>query len=256
MKTSVVIAAYFTDNRFGVPNLYFQDCLFFIKKHIEILNEFKNQLEDIYFVCTFDEPFSKKEYVNSYFEDVLKNNSKISIFERENLGGSYASWHSVLNYDNGKSDYIIFVEDDYGLLSGAIDKMHKYYKETPEMIYLCQLWNTNRYTHDGMDIAAHAQISNGMINAKLYKELKEKVGLDFTLYYTPGKTTIYNNQVSFLEQYRSNGILIRDMKDKYGCVFNNDSNSSINFCNQNGEHIFMPITEYYPNHHPNLRYNW
>jgi hypothetical protein len=256
MKISVGIAAYFTNSRHGIPSSYLDDPMFFIKMHMDMLNKLKDEISNIYIVCTYDDGFAKKEYVKDYFYTLIQSNPKVSIFERENLGGSYASWHSILNEDNNQSDYMVFVEDDYALTETGISSMLDYYKETPDMIYLCQLWNPNRYAGHGVDITGHAQISNGMINVKLYNKLKLENGLDFTLYFYPGKEAIYSNQVSFLEQYRSNGIIIRDMKEKYSCVFNCDSDTVINLCNPNGPDVFIPITNWYPNHNPNLRYNW
>jgi len=255
MKTSIAIAAYFGPRREDVSEMYNTDCLFFLKKHISILEKIIDKINKIYIVCTHTEPVDI-DYINSYFYDIIEKNKKIVILNRPNLGGSYASWHHALGFDNNDSDYMIFVEDDYILTENSIKYMLEYYEETPDMIYLCELWNTNRYVGHGMDVPAHAQISNGMINVNLYNKLKLERDIDFTLYFQPGKEAIYNNQVSFLEQYRINGIVIRDMKEKYSCVYNNDANSVINFCNPSGPDVFMPITKYYPNHHPNMRYNW
>jgi hypothetical protein len=254
MKVSVAIAAYF-GNRDGIPVSYSNDFLFFVKTHLDALKKIEDKISKIYIICTYEDG-RFMDYINSYFYEILATNPKVVILNRPNLGGSYASWHNALEFDNTESDYMVFVEDDYALTETSIQNMLEYHMESPEMIYLCQLWNNDRYTKDGMDIPGHAQISNGMINVKLYHKLKSENNLDFTLYLMPGKTAIYNNQVSFLEQYRSNGILIKDMKEKHSCVYNNDSNSVINFCNPNGEDVFIPITNWYPNHCPNLRYNW
>lgn len=255
MKVSIAIAAYF-GTRHGVPTQYTNDYLFFVKTHFEVLKNIDDELHKIYLVCTYDESNVNMDYINSYFYDIMNNNPKVVILNRPNLGGSYAGWHNVLEFDNNESDYIVFVEDDYAMESNAIGRMLEYYEETPDMIYLCQLWNRERYIKDGVDIPEHAQISNGMINVTLYHTLKKEQQLDFTLYFSPGKTAIYNNQASFLEQYRKNNIPIRDMKEKYSCVYNNDSTSVINFCNPTGPDVFKPITNWYPNHCPNLRYNW
>jgi hypothetical protein len=255
IKVSVAVAAYFGP-RDGAPEVYFTDYLHFVKIHLDSLSKMKSDIHKIYFVCTYNENLLDIDYINQYFYKVLEENENIIILNRPNLGGSYAGWHNVLEFDNNESDYIVFVEDDYALEPGGIHKMLEYYKDSPDLLYLCQLWNKERYTKDGVDILEHAQISNGMINTKLYYKLKQEKGLDFTLYIEPGKVAIYNNQASFLEQYRANGILIKDMKEKYSCVYNNDSNSVINFCNPAGEDIFKPITNWYPEHCPNLRYNW
>lgn len=255
MKTSIAIAFYF-GRRDGVPKKYQEDILYFVKVQIENLQKIINSFHKVYFVYTYDENTTDINYVNSYFYELLETYPNLVILSRPNLGGSYAGWHNVLEFDKNESDHMIFVEDDYVLQENGIEKMLEYHHETPDMIYLCQLWNNERYTKDGMDITGHAQISNGMINVKLYNELKEKRGLDFTLYLYPGKVCIYNNQVSFLEQYRTNGIKIKDMKEKYSCVFNAHNDVVINFCNRSGENIFKPITNWYPEDCPNIKYSW
>lgn len=255
MKISIAIAFYF-GRRDGVPNKYQEDILHFAKVQISNLEKSINSFHKIYFVYTYDENTIDVNHINSYFYELLEKYPNLVILSRPNLGGSYAGWHNVLEFDKNESDYMVFVEDDYAIEDGAVERMLEYYSETPDMIYLCQLWNTERYTKDGMDITGHAQISNGMINIKLYNELKEKRGLDFTLYYYPGKICIFNNQVSFLEQYKTNGIKIRDMKEKYSCVFNAHRDVVVNFCNANGADIFKPITDWYPNHCPNMKYTW
>lgn len=253
MKVSLAIAFYFGD-RHGVPDVYKKDILHFVKIQISNLEKHMNSFHKVYFVYTHDQKETNVINIESYFYKLLEKYTNLSILYRPNLGGSYAGWHKVLQLDKNESDYMVLMEDDYAMEDGAVSRMMEYYSETPNMIYLCQLWNTERYTKDGMDITGHAQISNGMINVKLYNELKENRGLDFTLYYYPGKICIFNNQVSFLEQYKTNGITIRDMKEKYSCVFNVYDDLVVNFCNPSGIDIFKPITNWYPQHCPNIKY--
>lgn len=256
MKVSVGIACYFSSRRDRVPDPYIEDYLYFIKVQIDSIKKIEDQIHKVYIACTYDEASVDINYINEYLNDLINSNKNIVILNRPNLGGSYAGYHDILKADNDESDYIVLTEDDYALTQTAISNMLEYYDETPDMIYLCQLWNTNRYTKDGLDIPEHAQMSGGMINAKLYNKLKKERNLDFTLFLDPGKIAIYNNQVCFLEQYRKNGILIRDMKEKNACVYLNDKNSVINFGNPNGEDVLIPISDWYPNHCPNLRYTW
>lgn len=256
MKTSIGIACYFSANRDRVPDTYIADYLYFVKTHMEVFKKMNDEIHKIYLVCTYDEASIDIEYINSYLYQLMEDNPKVIILNRPNLGGSYAGYQNILEFDNNDSDYMIFTEDDYALAYNSIPNMLEYYKETPEMIYLCTLWNTERYLKDGLDIEAHAQMSGGMLNVKLYNKLKMENNLDFTIFTFPGKVAIYNNQVCFLEQYRKNGILIRDMKDKYACVYLTDKNSVINFGNRNADDIFVPISDWYPEHCPNLRYNW
>jgi GT2 family glycosyltransferase len=256
MKTSIAIACYFSGNRDRVPEGYRNDYLHFVKTHMEVFEKIENQLHKIYFVCTYDESSVDMDYINSYFYELMKLNSKIVILNRPNLGGSYAGWQVVSDFDENESDYIVFTEDDYALVDTSIDDMLEYYKETPDMIYLCQLWNNERYTKDGLDITGHAQMSGGMLNVKLYNKLKKENNIEFTIFTFPGKIAIYNNQVCFLEEYRKNNILIRDMKERNACVYLNDRDSIINFGNKDGRDVFVPITDWYPNPCPNLRYSW
>jgi hypothetical protein len=255
MKVSIAIAAYFGERGERTHTQYKKDYLFFVKTHLDNIKKIEDKFHKIYFVCTTDS-HDKDENVHTFFYQEMEENPKIEVLTRPNLGGSYAGWHNVLEFDNNDSDYMVFIEDDYALTDIGVDAMLEYYKETPDVIYLCQLWNRNRYVKDGVDIAEHAQVSNGMINVKLYNKLKEERGLDFTLYYFPGKTAIYNNQASFLEQYRSNGIPIRDMSEKYTVMYQNDEHSVINFGKRDGVDVFKPINDWYPNQCPNLRFNW
>jgi len=256
MKTSIAIACYFSGNRDRVPDAYINDYLYFVKKHVEVFEKIGNQLHKIYLVCTYDELSVDMGYIYSYFSELLKTQSNIVIFNRPNLGGSYAGWQVVSDFDENASDYIVFTEDDYTIIDTSIDDMLEYYKETPDMIYLCQRWSNERYMKDGLDIIGHAQMAGGMLNANLYNKLKKENNINFTIFTFPGKTAIYNNQVCFLEEYRKNGILIRDMKEKHACLYLTDNDSVINFGNRDGRDILIPITNWYPNDCPNLRYNW
>jgi hypothetical protein len=255
MKTSIAIASYFSKNRDRVPEEYINDYLYFVKTHMKVFEKIENQLHKIYFVCTFDEASVDMDYINSYFCELMKLNSKIVVINRPNLGGSYAGWQDVSDFDKNESDYIVFTEDDYALLDTSIDGMLEYYKESPDMIYLCQIWSNKSCTINGVIIPGHASMSAGMLNVKLYNKLKKENNIGFTIFTFPGKKAIYDNQVCFLDEYRKNNILILDMKERKSCVYLDKRDSIINFGNKNGDDVFIPITDWYPNHCPNLKYN-
>lgn len=255
MNTSIAIACYFSKNRDGVSEGYINDYLYFAKTHMEVFEKIQNQLHKIYFVCTHDESSVDMDYINSYFCELIKINSKIVVLNRPNLGGSYAGWQVVSDFDKNDSDYIVFTEDDYALLDTSIDDMLEYYKESPNMIYLCQMWSNQSYIlKNGVSIPGHAAMSNGMLNVKLYNKLKKENNIGFTIFTFPGKIAIYDNQVCFLEEYRKNNILIGNMKERNPCVYSNNRNSVTKFGNKDGNDVFIPITDWYPNHCPNLRY--
>ena len=121
MKVSIAIAAYF-GNRHGVPNNYMDDCLYFVKTHMDSLEKIQKDLHKIYLVCTYDERSVNMDYINSYFYSLLENNEKIVILNRPNLGGSYAGWHNVLEFDSKESDYMVFIEDDYVVKEMGIER--------------------------------------------------------------------------------------------------------------------------------------
>jgi hypothetical protein len=88
----------------------------------------------------------------------------------------------------------------------------------------------------------YAALSIGMINNKLYNKYKIENNIDFRLRYDPGYNVIVDNQINFLEGYRSNGIKIMHFADKYSAYY---PHRDIDFGDKNGPIIFQPIISKY-----------
>ena len=56
---------------------------------------------------------------------------------------------------------------------------------------------------------------------------------------------MFENQATFLEDYRQEDYLIKDIAEKYSSLFNSDQNKTMEYGNPNGDIIFLPISEKY-----------
>lgn len=219
MKLSYVISAYF-GNRHTPSEHLLNDPLYYIKQQMSGINKCKNDISKIYLICTFDNSFNQSQVLD-YLVELKQNDNRILLYERDNLGGSYCSWQSALWEDNGESDYVFLVEDDYVLEdpNGINFLMENYFREEPDLFYLCQLWSKKLYNTFGDNIPEHASMSCGIINNKLYDKYRKENGIDFKLWYGTGYETMWRNQSCFLENHRQMGLKFRDWTDKCSSYF-------------------------------------
>jgi UDP-galactopyranose mutase len=239
MKIGYVISAYF-GNRNVMHDKLNLDNLYYIKLQLEYIKKSIVPISNVYIICTFDSNQNSNSIL-SQLENLTKEDETISVYSRENLGGSYCSWKFALDIDNGNSDYILLLEDDYVMYDpNSINYLLKYFYNDNDLFYLCQYWNETPY-HCGYYnniIPAHAALSIGMINNKLYNKYKNENGIDFKLTYESGYPAMNANQASFLENYRSNNIKIMDWRDNYSSYY---PHSDIDFGIVDGPFIFKPI---------------
>ena len=243
MKIGYVVPLYFGKRNYVHPKSN-EDIFFYIKTQFEFIKKLKTKLDKVYVICTFQD-YSQSDIIIEQLKQLYTDKENVLIERRENLGGSYCSWKHALDIDGGNLDYIFLNEDDHVLYDeNGIEEMLNYFNESPDLLYLCQYWTDKPYgiSHNGIYYSTpnHATMSAGMLNNKLYYKLKIENNLDFKLLYEPGYNAMYVNQSMFLENYRLNNILIKDWRDKFSSYF---PHSDMDFGNENGIKILMPITE-------------
>lgn len=242
MKIGYTIAAYI-GKREHVHDKCINDPLFYIKIHLDKIQKSIIKLDKVYIICTFSSDVDK-EAILEELKNITKNFKNIIISDRPNLGGSYCSWHLALTMDLGYCDYILLLEDDYTLYDeNSISYLLDYFNEDSDILYLAQLWSKHLYEKDGLNIPEHAAISNGIINNKLYYKIKTEKDIDFNLQYGDGYRSMYINQAAFLENYRKEGYKLKHWADKDSSIYKGDKTLLIEYGNENGRKILIPIME-------------
>jgi hypothetical protein len=115
-KTCYIISFWLGDRRRDIdipkyPEL--QDRLFFLKKHIELLQSKKHNLTKIIF--NFNIEPDQYHYLSEIYSITPKSlqGTEVEINIRENLGISYGAWSDLFVKYKTKYDYYVFNEDDY-----------------------------------------------------------------------------------------------------------------------------------------------
>lgn len=249
-KISYAISAYYGNRRF-THSEFELNRLFYIQTNLKFLNKQTCDIHKIYIVCSFDdidstiqknEPrINNRDSIMSELLKIASMDNRIVLLERPNIGGSYHAWKLALDTDNGESDYVGLFEDDYTLYDeNALKYMVEYWNDDTNLFYLCQYWTTTPFINSGLNIPEHAAISNGVINNKLYNEMKKKYGIDFCLI---SDTNIWMNQATFMENFRINGAKFKDIRDKYSCKFAHNNNHIEEFGVADSIKVIMPIVD-------------
>jgi hypothetical protein len=247
MKIGYIIPLYFGGPRSYVhPNCQ-TDTLFYIKTQFQFIEKLNTKLDKVYVIFAFDSRLdadTAQEIRNNLFT-LCSQYENVVLRERKNLGGSYCSWEYALDLDNGKCDFIFLTEDDYVLWDpNVVEEVLTYFNQFDDLLYLCQWWKEHPYTvHYGnihQVIPVHAAMSAGIINNKMYHKLKIERNLYFKLVHEEGYQAMYANQAMFLENYRQNGIHIRDWREVFSSYFPHDD---VDYGNANGLKVLVPITE-------------
>lgn len=242
MLLSYCIAAYFGNDRHSPSECLKNEPTFYIKKQIEGLQKCNTSISKIYIVCTFANDVDRYEIL-SILNDFTKKDERIIILTRDNLGGSYCSWQYCLWYDDGYSDYIFLVEDDYILdeRDGIDFLFENYFAKELDIFYLCQYWSKILFENLGVSVAEHAAMSCGIINNKIYDEYRKQCGIDFKLEFEVGYVTMWRNQACFLENHKNAGLKIIDWTKMCSSYF---PQHQIEYGNPNGRKILKPIQNY------------
>jgi hypothetical protein len=168
-----------------------------------------------------------------------RNNDIINISFKQNLGGSYTSWKFGLELDNGESDLVFLIEDDYVIYDAkSIDNIVSDFEIDNELFYYCGEWSTIPMEIKNTYIIAHAAISNGIINNKMYHLSQYK-------FHTVDEITrkdLFLNQITFLEPFRLNRYKIKDYKSKYSSMFSHGVNQIEEKGIVKSDIIFYPLT--------------
>jgi hypothetical protein len=234
-KISVICALYIGDRTIQVDNII-TNKLYYFEKQLEYLEKYKNKIFKFYFVVTFE----NENYFENY-KHILNTytNNVINISFKQNLGGSYTSWKFGLELDNGESDLIFLVEDDYVIYDEkSIDNIISDFKNDNELFYYCGKWSTKPITIKDVNIIAHASISNGIINNKMYHSSEYK----FETLDSIERQNLFLNQITFLEPFRLNEYKIKDYTSKYSSMFSHGVNRIEEMGISTSDVIFYPLT--------------
>ena len=227
-KISVICALYIGNRPVQVSNIL-HDKLYYFNKQLNYLKTYKNKIHKFYFVTTFQDGehlIDYKDKLISHEDDIVK------IIIKPNQGGSYTSWKEGLKHDSGDSDLVFLIEDDYVVDSEtSINEIVKDFKSSPDLFYYCGLWRQN-----------HASISNGIINNKMYHES----GLEFQTIDSVERHILFENQLKFLEPFRTKNYIIKDFTKKYNSEFSDGVDKMVQYGIPNGLVIFNPLTKTSP----------
>lgn len=240
MKIGYTIAAYLTTQGRDNHSNCSENIYYYIDTQIECINSIKLDLYKIYIVCTISDELDSSKLVQD-LRSKYSGDPRIIISSRPNLGGSYCSWHHALTLDEGDCDYMFLLEDDYTVIyPEAIESLIKYFKNSKDLLYVCQMWTDKPYSQDGFTVQNHTAISNGLLNNKLYYSAKKK-GLDFHLIEGTSKESICLNQVLFLNPFVQAGYSVADIRNDYSSIFAASKTESIEYGKVEGVRIFLPI---------------
>jgi hypothetical protein len=236
-KTVSVICALYIGERPVHVNNIIDDKLYYFYKQLEYLNTYKNKIFKFYFITTFQDEIYFKKYKNILDE---YTDTQIEIIFKANLGGSYTSWKTGLDIDNGKSDLIFLIEDDYVVYNEkSIDNIVFDFEEDSELFYYCGLWVNEPKTINNKTIKSHAAISNGIINNKMYHSSP----YEFDTVDKIKRVDLFLNQITFLEPFRLSNYKIKDYTFKYSSIFSHGVNKMQEFGIAAGDVIIYPLTK-------------
>lgn len=235
-KISIICALYIGDRPVQVRNIK-NDKLYYFKKQLEYFQKYQHLIHKFYMVVAFENEKIRHEYT-----DILKSHDNIIFyFKSENTGGSYDSWSVGLELDNGESDLVFLIEDDYIIYNeNSIKNIVEDFNADPDLFFYCGWWSTTPLTHSmGITVNEHAAVSNGIINNTLYQESN----LKFKIEKGSDRTIFFLNQMIYMEPFREANFKIKDIRKKYSCMFSNGVNNIQEYGIEGGDIIFYPLTK-------------
>jgi hypothetical protein len=120
-KTCLIINFWLGERRRN-PDIYDQDRTIYVKKQIEFLTRYQNDIDTIYF--TFNIEPEHYHLISEVINLIPKkiNNSNVKINIRKNINFSYGAWNEIVKKEIENYDYFIFNEDDYVFVQDKWDE--------------------------------------------------------------------------------------------------------------------------------------
>ena len=218
MKESCLIISFWLGNRRIFPPVYNEDRLIYVKKQIEYLMMYENNLDTIYF--NFNLETHHYDLLNKALELIPDriNNSKVKINIRENIGFSYGAWNDIVLKEIKNYKYFIFNEDDYFFVQNNWDDyLINKYNSKDNTGYLAMgvrpLLNDNTYRDTFHSVGISSSVSLQKIIDKFGCLLSRPLSKDVTYY--EGMAM----QSAWSQLYKSVGLTNYDVRDDYQVEF-------------------------------------
>lgn len=216
-----------------------QDNLYFLKKHLEFLQNCGPEVNEATFVVNGEVP----EQFIKYAQDNAPKNVKINVVGRNNHGFSYGAWNDVIasNIRTGnRHNYYFMIEDDYIPCKPDFYKpfIEKCNYETP--FVCCKVSPSN------IDNSGHPAISNGVIYGPACEFMLLKWDHIFHILEERLSDNSYHNayliQTYYFVHFEQEGFKFTDIASDYCFPFHESSNDSITIHgNPDGEKLILPL---------------
>lgn len=229
-----IIACYFGPRRIIKEN-YLQDPFYFIKKHVEKINFYndKNISKVTFVVNPYNENDKKVEEIaeNLFYPYEI-------IYKKNNNNYSYGCWHkAIIKNLNEEYKYFMLIEDDYAPnIENYTDYFLQFFDDSTSCVFQ---W----YTETKEIPIKHAAISNGLIKKETCNMLYSKYNKVFSLNYGDNSNYTFgeHNQVNFLNLFKQENYLIKDISSISKNTFQNINNILLCTGNEMGIDVLHPI---------------
>lgn len=208
-----VIACWSGKRRGNTPELD-RDDLFYLRNHVESLKQLDHDLTQIT-ICV---PYNQNQSINytNYLDSLPDKigNASVVVFNKENYGQSYGSYHRTFEKYRQEFDYYIFMEDDYCFVENNFDRiLVDRFDSITNCGYLCSLVLNNEF-------GLHAALSNGITSSKILEEIYAKLGV--IPHSHVGSKAGYDTgpQVAFSRGFTVIGKKLEDLTYQYRAPYN------------------------------------
>lgn len=216
-----------------------QDSLYFLKKHLDFLQNCGPEVTEATFVVNGDVP----EQFVKYAHDNAPKNVKINVVGRTNHGFSYGAWNDVIvnNLKKGnRHNYYFMIEDDYIPTKPDFYKpfIAKCNSETP---FVCC-----KTLASPLDNTIHPAISNGVIYGPTCEFMLMKCNNIFNVPNTNLITNSYDVayliQTYYLTHFVQEGFKFTDISDDYCFPFHeSEHDTHMIHGKPDGEKLILPL---------------
>lgn len=252
-KSKCLIISFWLGNRRKKVDEYEKDRLFFLKKQLESLKKYKNNLDKI--ILNFNVVMEHYSYFSEIFSIVPKKikDVEVEINIRENSGISYGAFSDIFGKYKKEYDYYIFSEDDYIFVQDNWDEyLVDKYNSYSDCGYFCVL---SREPARWFQYKKHAGNSIGISSSdnllKVYNYSGQKLPHPESDEKYSGKDNInkrYLNyergQIDFTFNFLKVGLNIYDIRHEYRAVVDAPNMKNADVCyyfNENKKDLVLPI---------------